>query len=301
MERLTKSNVRLGFVDSNTLPSYESLYEKLRNYEELEEKGRLPKLPCAVGDKVWDNDFGEPCSYTVSGFSFGDLNDLNDDNLEEAVLDQIIIYYTNANGSITGNFAANKIGKTVFFTKEEAMKAMREKETKEMDRLTIQYDNYFVPKELCTIDRLGGADDCMSCEEYCQANGDNCDECGMQKCFEKLAAYENTGLTPEQIKELQGKATEKRYPILGTGESIPWKVVENHRGQAIKNHRQTIEGLAERGGMSWYEMYCVLSEIPCIPQTKINEKEIKQKVLNIIKKEQPEGDWFLCKEGIFDD
>lgn len=98
------------------------LHGRLKAYEDLEEQGRLPKLPCAVGDRIWDNDFGEPCSYTVSGFSFGDLNDLNDDNLEET--DQIITYYTNSNGSITGRFPANKIGKTVFLTREEAMKAI---------------------------------------------------------------------------------------------------------------------------------------------------------------------------------
>ena len=99
--------------------------KEFKEFKDLEEQGRLLKLPCAVGDKVWDNDFGEPCSYTVSGFSFGDLNDLSDDNGEdETVLDQIIIYYANSNGSVTGSFAANKIGKTVFLTREEAEQAI---------------------------------------------------------------------------------------------------------------------------------------------------------------------------------
>ena len=35
MERLTGRDIKLGFVDSNTLPSYEELYEHLRKYENL--------------------------------------------------------------------------------------------------------------------------------------------------------------------------------------------------------------------------------------------------------------------------
>lgn len=97
--------------------------KEFKELKDLEEEGRLLKLPCTVGDKIWDNDFGELCSYTVSGFSFGDLNDLNDDNWEE-VLDQIIIYYTNSNGSVTGSFAANKIGETVFLSREDAKQAI---------------------------------------------------------------------------------------------------------------------------------------------------------------------------------
>lgn len=35
-----------------------------------------------------------------------------------------------------------------------------------MERLTIEYCGEYVPKELCSIDRLGGADDCdLCCEE----------------------------------------------------------------------------------------------------------------------------------------
>lgn len=33
MERLTDKNFRIGFDDSNKLPSYVSIYEKLREYE----------------------------------------------------------------------------------------------------------------------------------------------------------------------------------------------------------------------------------------------------------------------------
>lgn len=174
-------------------------------------------------------------------------------------------------------------GRIVFLSKPEAEANEFLKET---GKLIVKYDEWHVPKELCTIDRLGGADDCMSCEEYCQTNGNNCDNCGIQKCFEQLAEYESTGLTPEQIKELWKNKFEKSFPILGTDETIPWQVMGNHRGRAIKNHYQSIERLAERGGLTWYETYCVLNETKFIPQTNMDEYLIKQRVLEIVEKEQ---------------
>lgn len=99
---------------------------KIKEYESLEEQNRLIKLPCSVGDMVWDIDFGRPCSYEVTGFSFGSMND--DDWEEERILDQVVVYYTNSNGSITGTFAVSEIGKTVFLTREEAEAALKELE-----------------------------------------------------------------------------------------------------------------------------------------------------------------------------
>lgn len=50
-----------------------------------------------------------------------------------------------------------------------------------------------VPEELCTVDRLGGADDCDACVVGCEQE---CVNYSVQKCFDRIAAYENTGLTP---------------------------------------------------------------------------------------------------------
>ena len=100
--------------------------EKFVEWKEAEEQNRLLKLPCAVGDIIWDIDFGRPYSYEVTGFSFGSMND--DDWEEERILDQVVVYYTNSNGSITGTFAVRGIGKTVFLTREEAEAALKELE-----------------------------------------------------------------------------------------------------------------------------------------------------------------------------
>lgn len=63
-----------------------------------------------------------------------------------------------------------------------------------MERLTVEYCGEYVPRELCSIDRLGGADDCDLCCEYCKATEEDtqdCTECAIGKCFNKLGEYEN--------------------------------------------------------------------------------------------------------------
>lgn len=59
------------------------------------------------------------------------------------------------------------------------------------ERLTIKYDGAFVPKELCTIDRNGDADDCDGCEEVCDNIYDDCEGCPIQKCFNRLGELED--------------------------------------------------------------------------------------------------------------
>lgn len=97
--------------------------EDLKDFYDMEEQGKLLILPCKPGDTVWDNDFGTPTPYKITGFSFGDLNDdyLED---EEMALDQTIFYYSNSSGSITGIFAESEIGKTVFLTEQEAKETL---------------------------------------------------------------------------------------------------------------------------------------------------------------------------------
>lgn len=55
------------------------------------------------------------------------------------------------------------------------------------------------------------------------------------------------------------------FPILGerTGDPktyIPWAVIAPHEGQALKNHQQTLERLAQRGGLDPAEAVAVLED-----------------------------------------
>ena len=94
--------------------------EELKFYKEAEEHELLLRLPCNVGDKVWDNDFGHPESYEIKAFSYGYCDSYVDSDIE----DEIIFYYENYTGSITGAFPMSEIGKTIFLTREEAEKKL---------------------------------------------------------------------------------------------------------------------------------------------------------------------------------
>lgn len=95
-ERLSEKNFRLGFDDSNKLPGYEAIYEKLRKYENAEEEGRLVVLPCNLGTPVY---------FLRHGFDGWRIDSRK------------FVY-----GMI------GKVGKKVFLTKEEAEKALKEME-----------------------------------------------------------------------------------------------------------------------------------------------------------------------------
>ena len=64
MERLTGRDTKLGFVDSNTLPSYVAIYKKLQEFENLledKEMISIEELPQKTGienaDPLSVNDF----------------------------------------------------------------------------------------------------------------------------------------------------------------------------------------------------------------------------------------------------
>lgn len=101
----------------------DGVLKKLANYEDLEEQGRLIKLPCKVGDTVWDNDYGRPYAYTITAFSFGECEGYI---CEPVTTKEVVFYYANSSGSITGSFAESEIGKSVFLSKSEAEAKLKE-------------------------------------------------------------------------------------------------------------------------------------------------------------------------------
>lgn len=72
----------------------------------------------------------------------------------------------------------------------------------------------------------------------------------------------------------------KAFPILGTKESIPWLVIAPHESQAQSNHGQTLNRLAERGGLSWTEAFLTLTGQRL---TFRNDPGARDKVLAIVR------------------
>lgn len=117
------------YKEKGNVQGYESkmelvgLLEKLKEYQQSEEQGRLIKLPCKVGDTVWDNDYGRPCAYAITAFSFGECEEYI---CEPVTTKEVVFYYANSSGSITGSFAESEIGKSVFLSKSKAEAKLKE-------------------------------------------------------------------------------------------------------------------------------------------------------------------------------
>ena len=92
-------------------------FDKLAHYEDLEEQGLLLKLPCKIGDTLWDifefvDEYDHPEMYVVDATK-----------IEISKDDKGIVY------CIDGvDFRGKEFGKTVFASKEEAEKKLAEME-----------------------------------------------------------------------------------------------------------------------------------------------------------------------------
>lgn len=59
--------------------------------------------------------------------------------------------------------------------------------------------------------------------------------------------------------KLEAMTERMGFPILhGQGASVDWQLVADHAQQANRNHGQSVARLAERGGLSWCELFAVL-------------------------------------------
>ena len=117
MERLTKTYSDGTHGASDNLPCGENSYdyknlllEKLGKYEDLEEQGGLLKLPCKVGDTLYrlvPNLYREYVEIKIAQF----------------VISKSGIYFITNRGV---HWNVNRIGKTVFLTREEAEARLKE-------------------------------------------------------------------------------------------------------------------------------------------------------------------------------
>lgn len=128
MERLTERNP--AWIDDELWESacepdceeIDAVYRKLKEYEDLEEQGRLIKLPCKVGDKVFLDfaGFGKDIDeFTVKDFHLDCFKD------GETTL---FCDYESSDRTLSGQIDVIEFGKTVFLTKSEAEAKLKEME-----------------------------------------------------------------------------------------------------------------------------------------------------------------------------
>lgn len=97
--------------------SQRRVWERLKNYEDLEEQGRLVVLPCKVGDTVWVINSLWVSEYTITSVYW----------------DNVFFQFKSENETYSEDcryfsFFDERIGKTVFLTREEAEAALKEEE-----------------------------------------------------------------------------------------------------------------------------------------------------------------------------
>ena len=93
---------------------------KLKDYEDAEEQGRLIKLPCKVGDKIFLDfaGFGKDIDkFTVKDFHLDCFED------GETIL---FCDYESNDKTLSGQIDVTEFGKTVFLTKAEAEVKLKE-------------------------------------------------------------------------------------------------------------------------------------------------------------------------------
>lgn len=132
MERLTEKEKYCSEIDCDYRGRcrignncYEKkLYDKLKEYEELEEQGRLIKLPCKIGNIVYHDN---PYSTIHTGIQPYEITNVMINQNKKGEWTKKYRAMLLINGKTVDhqiNFAFNDIGKTVFLTKAEAEKEL---------------------------------------------------------------------------------------------------------------------------------------------------------------------------------
>ena len=117
-----------GF-EKDGLNGLKEAFYKLAEYENAEEEGRLTILPCKIGDTVW------VVTHPINVFDDIEYDEYAQDELYEAYVSSITfyknsnqyrIYAKETNQFIKAYFRGCDFGKTVFLSKKEAEKALKE-------------------------------------------------------------------------------------------------------------------------------------------------------------------------------
>lgn len=122
MERFTKrleSGDAVAVITTYGEPPYpmvtKDFVNRLAEYEDLEEDGRLIKLPCKVGDKVW------------IPFIDSDIAGLRVQSVTIGPTGKVIL---NLNDYPLNTVWGDEIGKTIYLSKEEAEKHLTDESKK---------------------------------------------------------------------------------------------------------------------------------------------------------------------------
>lgn len=67
-------------------------------------------------------------------------------------------------------------------------------------------------------------------------------------------------------------------PILGTGQNVPFAKLVPFERQALTNHGQTLERIAQRGGLAWNELLDILEGVRWQYRPRYSPEEAERRV-----------------------
>lgn len=93
----------------------------------------------------------------------------------------------------------------------------------------------------------------------------------------------------------------RQFPVLhsshreGEPKYIPWEILAPHEAQVYANHMQSLEQLARRGGLSWREIYAVITDKEFDYGSNRTTNYYRRAVLDAVEKfelkNKPNGEW----------
>lgn len=81
---------------------------------------------------------------------------------------------------------------------------------------------------------------------------------------------------------------ERQFPVLGAGRSkvgfssVPWGFLAPHEARAQANHHQSLNRLAERGGLCPAEMLAVVENLAWHEVEKLEDYQVRLRLTNLL-------------------
>lgn len=109
--------------------------------------------------------------------------------------------------------------------------------------------------------------------------------CVNEKIFIFGSQFGKTAYYNEIVKKMKRKGhvmDERKFPILSRKKiTVQWKFVEQYRDIIFKHHRQTLEELERRGGLSPNEIIWAIENLTWSEMTSLSEDECIAKIVQL--------------------
>lgn len=98
---------------------------------------------------------------------------------------------------------------------------------------------------------------CEECGAKLSSYPNGCPTCGAPVCCQQCCKIEHLRA---DLKRVEGERDGNKLFPISDGPSVPWRVLRPHEKQCRINHDQSLEAIANRGGLSSAEAWCIVND-----------------------------------------